>query len=85
MRRKRKRAHVNYNEEGEEEFSIEEDDVLVKDEPVSPPRLNPPGEPVDDTAAPTALEAEAEEDLDERAERDFKQMKPDVTLAYQGG
>lgn len=78
--RKRKRASVNYNEDGEEEISIEEDDeMLVKNEPVTPP-----GEPADDTAPPTALEAEADEDPDERAEREIKQMKPDVSLSYQG-
>lgn len=79
MTRKRKRASISYNEDGEEEVSMEEDDVLVKDEPVTPP-----GEPADDTAPPTAVEAEAEADPDERAERDIKQMKPDVSLSYQG-
>lgn len=79
MTRKRKRASISYNEEGEEEVNIEEDEVLVKDEPVTPP-----GEPADDTAPPTTLEAEADEVPDERAELDIKQMKPDVSLSYQG-
>lgn len=46
--------------------------------------MTPPGEPADDTAPPTAIEAEAEEDPDERGELDIKQMKPDVSLSYQG-